>query len=51
MTPACLQSMYNIPATPATSKDNVIGVAGYQNQWPIYSDLSVSYVSFLTRGI
>ncbi|OSD07753.1 subtilisin-like protein [Trametes coccinea BRFM310] len=29
-TPACLQSIYNIPSTPAVNKDNQLGVTGRQ---------------------
>lgn len=42
MTPACLQSLYNIPTTPATQKDNGLAVTGYTYQWPQYDDLAVS---------
>lgn len=41
MTPTCLQSLYNIPSAPATSKDNGIAVTGYELEWPTYADLSV----------
>ncbi|TFY65280.1 hypothetical protein EVJ58_g2064 [Rhodofomes roseus] len=40
ITPACLQWLYSIPTTPATSKDNVLAVTGYVEQWPSEADLS-----------
>ena len=49
MTPACLQSLYNIPSAPATSKDNGIAVTAYEYEWPTYSDLSVSRILAIQR--
>ncbi|KZT71838.1 subtilisin-like protein [Daedalea quercina L-15889] len=40
MTPSCLQSLYGIPTTPATSPSNMLGVTGYVEQWAEYSDLT-----------
>ncbi|KAF7323341.1 Subtilisin-like protein [Mycena chlorophos] len=39
MTPTCLQSLYQIPLTPATNKTNVIGVAGFDDQFANQADL------------
>ncbi|KAF7307418.1 Family S53 protease-like protein [Mycena indigotica] len=39
ITPACLQALYNIPATPATQENNALLVTGYQNQWAQIDDL------------
>ena len=41
MTPACLQSLYGIPSTPATNPSNQLAVTGYEYQWPLSSDLYV----------
>ncbi|KAJ7500360.1 subtilisin-like protein, partial [Mycena galericulata] len=40
ITPTCLQSMYKIPTTPATNKTNVIGVAGFDDQFANKADLT-----------
>ncbi|KZV99461.1 family S53 protease [Exidia glandulosa HHB12029] len=40
ITPACLQALYGIPTTRATQATNVLGVAGFINQWASHSDLS-----------
>ncbi|KAJ6473797.1 family S53 protease [Mycena sanguinolenta] len=40
VTPSCLQSLYGIPATPATNKNNAIGVAGFNNQFANQADLT-----------
>ncbi|KAA1477309.1 subtilisin-like protein [Dentipellis sp. KUC8613] len=41
VTPACLQSLYSIPSTPATQKSNAIGVAGFYPQFPNSQDLKL----------
>ncbi|KAJ7932719.1 subtilisin-like protein [Mycena leptocephala] len=40
ITPTCLQSMYKIPLTPATNKTNLIGVAGFDDQFANKADLT-----------
>ncbi|CAK5270753.1 unnamed protein product [Mycena citricolor] len=40
MTPTCLQAMYGIPKTPATSKTGSIGVAGMYDQYANKADLA-----------
>ncbi|KAJ6606104.1 subtilisin-like protein [Mycena vulgaris] len=45
ITPSCLQTLYNIPKTAATSKTNRIGVVGFDNEFANSADLRV----FLTR--
>ena len=49
MTSACLQSLYNIPSTPATNLSNQIAVSGYENEWPLYSDLPARSIISFTR--
>ncbi|KAJ7509870.1 family S53 protease [Mycena galericulata] len=39
VTPACLQSLYNIPTTPATQSSNTIAVAGFIDQFAQKADL------------
>ncbi|KAJ7445016.1 subtilisin-like protein [Mycena galericulata] len=39
MTPACLQSIYGIPATPATQSDNTLLVTAYGDQFAQKADL------------
>ncbi|CCM03028.1 uncharacterized protein FIBRA_05145 [Fibroporia radiculosa] len=39
--PACLQSLYSIPTTPATETSNYLVVAGYDDQYPSASDLEL----------
>ena len=39
--PSCLQSLYNIPTTPATSASNKLAVTGYVEEYAEYSDLTV----------
>nr|GAT48651.1 family S53 protease-like protein [Mycena chlorophos] len=39
ITPACLQALYNIPATPATQSDNALLVTGYIDEWAEIDDL------------
>ncbi|KZT71785.1 hypothetical protein DAEQUDRAFT_755611 [Daedalea quercina L-15889] len=34
ITPACLQWLYDIPTTPATSPNNSMAVPGYATEWP-----------------
>ncbi|KAH9924393.1 family S53 protease [Fomitopsis serialis] len=45
VTPACLQSLYGIPATPATEPSNTLGVTGYFDEWANKADLE----SFLSQ--
>ncbi|KAJ7765700.1 subtilisin-like protein [Mycena metata] len=40
ITPSCLQALYNIPTTPAVNKNNVIGVAGFDDQFANQADLT-----------
>ncbi|KAJ7611774.1 family S53 protease [Roridomyces roridus] len=40
ITPTCLQNMYSIPLTPATNKNSVIGVAGFDDQFANQADLT-----------
>lgn len=42
ITPSCLQSLYGIPATPATQASNVLGVSAFEGEYASHSDLSVS---------
>ncbi|KAF8530031.1 subtilisin-like protein [Hysterangium stoloniferum] len=44
VTPACLQALYGIPATPATQASNKLGVSGFIDQFAQTADLK----SFLT---
>lgn len=41
MTPACLQELYGIPATPATVASNGLAVAEYEYEYAEESDLHV----------
>lgn len=41
MTPACLQQLYGIPTTAATSKNNTLLVTGYQSEFAQTADLAV----------
>ncbi|KAI0365677.1 family S53 protease [Pilatotrama ljubarskyi] len=45
ITPACLQALYGIPATLATTKSNTLGVSGFIEQFANQQDLK----TFLTR--
>ncbi|KAJ7626044.1 family S53 protease-like protein [Roridomyces roridus] len=40
ITPACLQALYNIPATPATQKTNALLVTAYEEQFAQQADLT-----------
>ncbi|KAF8142408.1 family S53 protease-like protein [Mycena galopus ATCC 62051] len=40
ITPACLHALYGIPATPATQANNALAVTGYDQEWPLPSDLT-----------
>lgn len=42
VTPACIQSLYGIPTTPATQSSNVLGVSGFLQQFANSADLAVS---------
>ena len=42
ITPACLQAIYNIPATPATASGNSLGVSGFGGEVANPDDLTVS---------
>ncbi|KAJ7927233.1 subtilisin-like protein [Mycena leptocephala] len=44
ITPACLQDLYGIPATPATQTSNTLLVTGYVDEWAQISD----FTQFLT---
>ncbi|KAK6974929.1 family S53 protease-like protein [Favolaschia claudopus] len=46
ITPACLQSLYNIPATPATHKNNTLLVTGYVEEWAEVDDLQAFLKQF-----
>ncbi|KAJ7704957.1 subtilisin-like protein [Mycena rosella] len=48
ITPACLQALYEIPATPATEYSNSIAVAGFVNEFARRADLSHFLKSFRT---
>ncbi|KAH9949260.1 family S53 protease [Amylocystis lapponica] len=39
--PACLQSAYDIPVTPATAPSNRIAIAGYDNEYANAADLEI----------
>ena len=47
ITPACLQDLYGIPATPATEKSNTLLVTSYQSQWVQQVDIQVSVFVYL----
>lgn len=47
VTPACLQSLYCIPTTPATQAGNAIAVPGFLLHYAQQSDLSVSELALL----
>lgn len=42
ITPACLQALYGIPTTPATTTSNKLGVSGYIEQFANEADLKVN---------
>ncbi|KAK7000230.1 family S53 protease-like protein [Favolaschia claudopus] len=46
ITPACLQSLYNIPTTPATHKNNTLLVTGYVEEWAELDDLQAFLAQF-----
>ncbi|KAJ7117680.1 family S53 protease [Mycena epipterygia] len=48
VTPTCLQSLYGIPATPATESTNSIAVAGFIEQFAQKADLTSFLKSFRT---
>ncbi|KAJ7245337.1 family S53 protease-like protein [Mycena rebaudengoi] len=48
ITPSCLQSMYGIPATPATQTSNKLGVSGFIEQWANSLDLRAFLTSLRT---
>ena len=41
ITPSCLDSLYNISYTPASTKNNSLGVTGYLDQFANHADLKV----------
>ena len=45
ITPACLQALYNVPATPASAKDNSLGVSGFGGEVANPDDLKVRTLS------
>ncbi|KAJ6499759.1 hypothetical protein DFH09DRAFT_842195, partial [Mycena vulgaris] len=50
LTPACLQTLYGIPTTPATQTRSILLVKGYTEQWAQRADLVVQIPSgFLSR--
>ncbi|KAI0923099.1 hypothetical protein AcV5_009919 [Taiwanofungus camphoratus] len=48
VTPACLQSLYGIPTTPATQSSNKIGVSGYVDQYANKADLEIFLKKYRT---
>jgi tripeptidyl-peptidase-1 len=44
LTPACLQTLYGIPTTPATQTSSTLLVTGYTEQWAQRADLVVRIV-------
>ncbi|KAH9920671.1 Pro-kumamolisin, activation domain-containing protein [Fomitopsis serialis] len=48
VTPACLQSLYGIPATPATEPSNTLGVTGYFYEWANKADLESFFSQYRT---
>ncbi|KAK7000287.1 family S53 protease-like protein [Favolaschia claudopus] len=46
ITPACLQSLYNIPTTPATQRDNTLLVTGYVDEWVEVDDFQAFLAQF-----
>ncbi|KAI0700484.1 family S53 protease [Cytidiella melzeri] len=48
ITPACVQSLYGIPSTPATSKTNGLGVSGFIDQFANKADLTSFLKKFRT---
>ncbi|KAK7000195.1 family S53 protease-like protein [Favolaschia claudopus] len=46
ITPACLRSLYNIPTTPATHKNNTLLVTGYVEEWAEVDDLQAFLKQF-----
>ncbi|KAI0344586.1 family S53 protease [Trametopsis cervina] len=45
ITPACLQALYGIPATPATQSSNTLGVAGFIDEFANEADLKFFLVN------
>ncbi|CCM00840.1 uncharacterized protein FIBRA_02882 [Fibroporia radiculosa] len=48
ITPACLQSLYGIPTTPATESTNQLLVTGYGDQWANKEDLELFLQNYRT---
>nr|GAT60807.1 family S53 protease [Mycena chlorophos] len=48
ITPACVQSLYSIPTTPATESDNIIAVAGFIGQYAQSADLKTFLKDYRT---
>lgn len=48
ITPACLQSLYSIPTTPATAKNNSMGVTAYSDQYANQADLTLFLKKYRT---
>ncbi|OBZ67228.1 Tripeptidyl-peptidase sed3 [Grifola frondosa] len=46
ITPACLQAIYNIPTTPATSSSNQLAVTGFEFQFANQADLQTFLTDF-----
>ena len=47
ISPACLQAIYNIPATPATAAANSLGVSGFGGEVANQGDLTVRVSVFV----
>lgn len=45
ITPACLQALYNVPATPASAQGNSLGVSGFGGEVANPDDLKVRTTS------
>jgi len=48
ITPSCLQSLYNIPSTPATQSSNTLGVSGFEDQYANQADLQTFLSEYRT---
>lgn len=44
VTPACVESLYGIPTTKATSPSNQLAVSGFIGEFANQADLTVSYL-------
>lgn len=50
VTPACLQALYAIPATPATETDNELAVMGFIEQWANVRSLIHVFLIFVCES-